>query len=143
MRRSRGFTLIEILIALTMFAVIGGGLLGLEAAAGLRMRGMQVTVVHLMGHLMERQLDEEHHAEAACQVREITADHDVTLAGSLRTGTSRLFAVPDDGTDQIVEIGIDPGRCLRRRLCPLDPRPVHDRLSRDAPQATATSSTSR
>ncbi|MDW4498911.1 nitrite reductase large subunit NirB [Sulfitobacter sp. D35] len=38
--------------------VIGGGLLGLEAAAGLRMRGMEVTVVHLAGHLMERQLDE-------------------------------------------------------------------------------------
>lgn len=38
--------------------VIGGGLLGLEAAAGLAERGMQVTVLHLMGHLMERQLDE-------------------------------------------------------------------------------------
>ena len=38
--------------------VIGGGLLGLEAAAGLKMRGVDVTVVHLMGHLMERQLDE-------------------------------------------------------------------------------------
>jgi nitrite reductase (NADH) large subunit len=38
--------------------VIGGGLLGLEAAHGLCLRGMQVTVVHLMGHLMERQLDE-------------------------------------------------------------------------------------
>jgi len=38
--------------------VIGGGLLGLEAAAGLASRGMEVTVVHLMGHLMERQLDE-------------------------------------------------------------------------------------
>lgn len=38
--------------------VIGGGLLGLEAAAGLALRGMDVTVVHLMGHLMERQLDE-------------------------------------------------------------------------------------
>jgi nitrite reductase (NADH) large subunit len=37
--------------------VIGGGLLGLEAAAGLRLRGAEVTVVHLMGHLMERQLD--------------------------------------------------------------------------------------
>lgn len=37
--------------------VIGGGLLGLEAAAGLAMRGMTVTVLHLMGHLMERQLD--------------------------------------------------------------------------------------
>ncbi|MDK3073686.1 nitrite reductase large subunit NirB [Sedimentitalea sp. JM2-8] len=38
--------------------VIGGGLLGLEAAAGLSDRGMDVTVLHLMGHLMERQLDE-------------------------------------------------------------------------------------
>lgn len=37
--------------------IIGGGLLGLEAAAGLAERGMEVTVVHLMGHLMERQLD--------------------------------------------------------------------------------------
>lgn len=38
--------------------VIGGGLLGLEAAHGLMLRGMAVTVVHLMPTLMERQLDE-------------------------------------------------------------------------------------
>ncbi len=37
--------------------VIGGGLLGLEAANGLALRGMEVTVVHLMPWLMERQLD--------------------------------------------------------------------------------------
>lgn len=37
--------------------VIGGGLLGLEAAAGLQARGMDVTVLHLMPTLMERQLD--------------------------------------------------------------------------------------
>src|SRR5215207_2355070 len=37
--------------------VIGGGLLGLEAANGLRTRGMDVTVVHLLDSLMERQLD--------------------------------------------------------------------------------------
>ena len=37
--------------------VLGGGLLGIEAAAGLKTRGMSVTVLHLMGHLMERQLD--------------------------------------------------------------------------------------
>ncbi|MDV7271009.1 nitrite reductase large subunit NirB [Thioclava sp. A2] len=37
--------------------VIGGGLLGLEAAAGLKSRGMEVTVLHLMPNLMERQLD--------------------------------------------------------------------------------------
>jgi len=37
--------------------VIGGGLLGLEAAWGLKQRGMEVTLVHLMPTLMERQLD--------------------------------------------------------------------------------------
>lgn len=38
-------------------AVIGGGLLGLEAANALAKRGMEVTVVHLLPTLMERQLD--------------------------------------------------------------------------------------
>lgn len=38
--------------------VIGGGLLGLEAAHGLSLRGMKVAVIHLMPTLMERQLDE-------------------------------------------------------------------------------------
>ena len=37
--------------------VIGGGLLGLEAAYGLKKRGMNVTVLHLMDRIMERQLD--------------------------------------------------------------------------------------
>jgi nitrite reductase (NADH) large subunit len=37
--------------------VIGGGLLGLEAAHGLKLRGMEVTVVHLADTLLERQLD--------------------------------------------------------------------------------------
>ncbi len=37
--------------------VIGGGLLGLEAANGLMKQGMKVTVVHLMDTLMERQMD--------------------------------------------------------------------------------------
>ena len=37
--------------------VIGAGLLGLEAANGLKLRGMEVTVVHLADWIMERQLD--------------------------------------------------------------------------------------
>jgi assimilatory nitrate reductase electron transfer subunit len=37
--------------------VLGGGLLGLEAARGLAARGIAVTVLHAVGHLMERQLD--------------------------------------------------------------------------------------
>jgi nitrite reductase (NADH) large subunit len=46
-------------------AVIGGGLLGVEAAYGLAKRGARVTLVHLMDRLMERQLD----AGAAAMVR--------------------------------------------------------------------------
>ncbi|MFG1781504.1 nitrite reductase large subunit NirB [Rhodococcus oryzae] len=38
--------------------VIGGGLLGLEAAYGLRTQGLTVNVVHSPGHLMNQQLDE-------------------------------------------------------------------------------------
>ncbi len=38
-------------------AVIGGGLLGIEAAYGLARLGADVTLVHVMGRLMERQLD--------------------------------------------------------------------------------------
>ena len=50
----------EMIAAATQYknaVVIGGGLLGLEAANGLMLRGMQVTVVHVMPTLMERQLD--------------------------------------------------------------------------------------
>ncbi|MET0998629.1 MAG: FAD-dependent oxidoreductase [Marmoricola sp.] len=39
--------------------VLGGGVLGLEAACGLARRGLAVTVVHLDGHLMGEQLDED------------------------------------------------------------------------------------
>jgi nitrite reductase (NADH) large subunit len=46
--------------------VIGGGLLGLEAANGLRRRGMHVTVVHASAHLMNQQLD----APAAALLRQ-------------------------------------------------------------------------
>jgi len=41
----------------TRAVVIGGGLLGLEAARGLQVQGCRVTVVHLLDTLMERQLD--------------------------------------------------------------------------------------
>ena len=38
-------------------SVIGGGLLGIEAAYGLAQAGVRVTLIHLMDRLMERQLD--------------------------------------------------------------------------------------
>ncbi len=50
-------TMIEAAAKYRHAVVIGGGLLGLEAANGLMLRGMQVTVVHIMPWLMERQLD--------------------------------------------------------------------------------------
>ncbi|MGV9307281.1 FAD-dependent oxidoreductase [Nonomuraea sp. NPDC003727] len=67
--------------------VIGGGLLGIEAARGLAGRGLPVTLLHLAGHLMERQLD----AEAGLVLGE-------TLAGlgvDIRTGVSAAEILPE------------------------------------------------
>ncbi len=80
--------------------VIGGGLLGLEAAAGLRMRGMEVTVLHLMPSLMERQLDEAagHLLEKAITERGINV---ITKANSKEIlGTTHVTGVRlEDGTE--------------------------------------------
>ncbi|MCM5680293.1 nitrite reductase large subunit NirB [Schlegelella sp. S2-27] len=51
-------TMIEAAKTYKHAVVIGGGLLGLEAANGLMLRGMQVSVVHIAPWLMERQLDD-------------------------------------------------------------------------------------
>jgi nitrite reductase (NADH) large subunit len=51
-------TMIEAATTYQHAVVIGGGLLGLEAANGLMRRGMTVSVVHVQPTLMERQLDE-------------------------------------------------------------------------------------
>jgi nitrite reductase (NADH) large subunit len=50
--------------------VIGGGLLGLEAAYGMARCGAEVTVLHLMDRLMERQLDERAAAMLKAAVEE-------------------------------------------------------------------------
>jgi nitrite reductase (NADH) large subunit len=64
--------------------VIGGGLLGLEAAYGLAKSGLQVCIVHLMDRLMERQLD----ARAATMLkRDIEAKG---IAVHLNTETVRI-----------------------------------------------------
>ena len=49
--------LLSLAAARKRVAVIGGGLLGLEAAYGLAKAGAPVTLIHLMDRLMERQLD--------------------------------------------------------------------------------------
>jgi nitrite reductase (NADH) large subunit len=62
--------------------VIGGGLLGLEAAYGLAKGGAKVTLVHLMDRLMERQLDAR---AAQMLVREVEARGVCVLLGAETT----------------------------------------------------------
>jgi len=70
--------------------VIGGGLLGLEAAAGLAARDMDVTVLHLMPTLMERQLDPAAGYMLQCElegrgIKIITKAHTKAIVGERRT----------------------------------------------------------
>jgi assimilatory nitrate reductase electron transfer subunit len=70
-------------------AVVGGGLLGLEAARGLASRGNLVTVVHPVGHLMERQLDPGAGAVLAARL--------ATLGIEVRLNVKAARFVPGDG----------------------------------------------
>jgi len=101
--------------------VIGGGLLGLEAAAGLQRRGMQVTVVHRSGTLMERQLDEA----AAALLRRSLEQRGVQFRLRARTeailGNARVSGVRlDDGSELaadlvVMAVGIRPNIDLAKR----------------------------
>lgn len=73
--------------------VIGGGVLGLEAAAGLAMQGMHATVVHLKPTLMDRQLDAEAGAmlRATLERRGIAVRCDTSTAAIL--GTTHVTGV--------------------------------------------------
>jgi nitrite reductase (NADH) large subunit len=72
--------------------VIGGGLLGLEAANGLMKRGMQVTVVHGAEWLMERQLDKVAGGLLQESLEVLNARPNArTQIGSRRTRQCRLF----------------------------------------------------
>ena len=100
--------------------VIGGGLLGLEAAYGLAKSGAQVTVVHLMDRLMERQLD----ARAAAMLKDAVEATGVMVLTEARTvrlaGTSWVEAVElADGRQieadvVIVAAGVTPNVQLAR-----------------------------
>jgi len=70
-------------------AVLGGGLLGIEAARGLAGRGCLVTVVHPVAHLMERQLDQD--------AGRVLARHLSTLGIEFRLGANACGYVPGDG----------------------------------------------
>lgn len=81
--------------------IIGGGVLGLEAAWGLKQQGMEVSVVHLMPSLMERQLDE---AAAGLLRRDLDARGIACVTGA------RAAAVA--GSDRAEGVVLSDGRCL-------------------------------
>ncbi|MBT3553635.1 MAG: NAD(P)/FAD-dependent oxidoreductase [Rhodospirillaceae bacterium] len=98
--------------------VIGGGLLGLEAAAGLLQRGMTVTVIHLMDCLMERQMD----PVASALLKRSLEERSLTFAMPAETkailGSERVRAVAlADGSEVaadlvVMAVGIRPNIAL-------------------------------
>jgi nitrite reductase (NADH) large subunit len=94
--------------------IIGGGLLGLEAANGLLRQGMSVTVVHIIDSLMERQLDKS--ASGLLQkalerkgLRFLLNARTAEIVGSERVTAVRL----DDGTEiaadlVVMTVGVRP-----------------------------------
>ncbi|MCS6997140.1 MAG: nitrite reductase large subunit NirB [Casimicrobiaceae bacterium] len=102
--------------------VIGGGLLGLEAANGLRQRGMEVTVVHLMPWLMERQLDREaaRLLQQALEARGIRFRLEAQTEALMAGESGRVAAVRlKDGTQLpaelvVMAVGIRPNAALAK-----------------------------
>lgn len=81
--------------------VVGGGLLGLEAAYGLAKAGSKVTLLHLMDRLMERQLD----APAAALLKRLVEMKGVEVL--LGANTRQIF-----GTDKVAGIELTDGRTV-------------------------------
>ncbi len=79
--------------------VIGGGLLGLEAAYGLARRGVDVTLAHVMDRLMERQLD----AAGADILRRLVEEKGVRVL--LNADTTRIT-----GSDRVEGVEFADGR---------------------------------
>lgn len=100
--------------------VIGGGLLGLEAACGLKARGMAVTVVHLAARLMEKQLDalaaEKLRASLRGRgIRVITGARARSLDGGARIESLTLADGRVIGADlAVIAAGIRPNIALAR-----------------------------
>lgn len=100
--------------------VIGGGLLGLEAAAGLAKAGVSVTIVHLMERLMERQLDLEGASvlKSALEARGIEvllSAESAAIQGRRKVGGLRLMDGRCIDAQMIVmAVGIKPRAGLAR-----------------------------
>ncbi len=84
-------------------AVIGGGLLGLEAANGLSIQGMEVTVIHSSEYLLNRQLDEE----AARLLERSLASKGIGFYFNARTK-----ALIGDSNGAVTQLQFEDGRTL-------------------------------
>jgi len=89
----------------TSAVVIGGGLLGLEAAYGLVRAGVDVAIVHLMDRLMERQLD----ARSAAMLKRVIEKQGVTVHLGAQTAAIR-------GGRRAEAVELADGRVLRADL---------------------------
>ena len=100
--------------------VIGGGLLGIEAASGLARRGAKVTLLHVMDRLMERQLDERGAAfllDALRRrgIRVVLKAHTQALTGSSRVEGALLADGEKIAADMVVmAVGIRPNAALAK-----------------------------
>ena len=96
---------VDLLLALAAqkkrVVVIGGGLLGLEAAYGLAKAGAPVTLIHLMDRLMERQLD----APAADLLKSLVEPKGIEVL--LNANTARIH-----GTTRVEGVELTDGRKL-------------------------------
>jgi len=81
--------------------VIGAGLLGLEAAYGLKRQGMDVTVIHLMPTIMERQLD----PAAAYLLEKALTERGIDII--TKANTKRIL-----GEDKVEGIELEDGRII-------------------------------
>lgn len=125
--------------------VIGGGLLGLEAARGLQLRGCKVSVVHLMETLMERQLDPTGGAYLkrkieSLGIRVLLPKQTQALLGNGRVDGLRFASGEELEADLVViAAGIKPNVDLARRAG-LDVRRgivVNDHMTTSDPQIHA------
>src|SRR5579883_2038558 len=91
--------LLSLAAAKKRVAVIGGGLLGLEAAYGIAKAGAPVTLIHLMDRLMERQLD----APAASLLKSLVEQKGIKIL--LNAETARI-----QGDNHVKGIELRDGR---------------------------------
>ncbi len=124
------------------FAVLGGGLLGCEAARGLAGRGVEVAVVHPKAHLMERQLDPAGGAVLAATLGRLGVDVRLgTLAVAWEPGAGLRCAdgalVPADALVVAVGVRAETGLAADAGLAVDQGVLVDDRLTTSDPHVHA------